>query len=98
MACELRPPVALDKGDAFFAVANGYRYKAFAGDDVADLPAFTVSFGDEGREEQPLRVAVRTAETPPELLELADVVVEGTGGFAELLTDLASALSAGRQP
>ena len=40
MAVELRPPVAIDKGDAVRALVEGFDVGAFAGDDTGDLPAF----------------------------------------------------------
>lgn len=94
MACELRPPVPIDKGTAFSALVSGYAYTAFAGDDRGDLAAFTVELGDVEHDAQPVRIAVRSSEAPPELLEHADVIVDGPHGLAELLTELADAVSA----
>ena len=39
-----------------------------------------------------VRIAVRSAEAPPELLERADVVVSGPAGLADLLGQLVSEL------
>lgn len=95
MAFELRPPVAVDKGVAFTELAGGYRYRAFAGDDHSDVAVFTTEF-DGSR--APVRIAVRSDETPPQLIELADVVVDGPEGFAAMLTELADAVSSSAQP
>jgi trehalose 6-phosphate phosphatase len=87
MVWELRPPVPSDKGDAVrqVAAASGATALVVVGDDRGDLPAFAAvtALGDDG-----LRVAVASAEAPPELLDLADLVVDGPEGardFLELL-------------
>ncbi len=92
MACELRPAVPVDKGTAFADLASDARYRAFAGDDDGDVAAFKVEFGppDGGAT---VRIGVSSAEAPPELLDLADVVVDGPEGLAALLGDLADAIS-----
>ncbi|MEX0665878.1 MAG: trehalose-phosphatase [Acidimicrobiia bacterium] len=97
-ACELRPPVPVDKGTVFQGLAYRYESKAFAGDDSGDLAAFAQEFGDVDRTPQAVRIAVRSTEAPPELLELAHVIVDGPAGLAALLTELADAVSARRQP
>ena len=56
-----------------------------AGDDLGDLPAFAVAATLGG-----LRVAVRSAEAPPALLEAADLTVDGPEGMRELLERLLS--------
>ncbi len=84
MALEARPPVALDKGSAveeLVASVPGLRWSLYAGDDRTDLDAFGVV---------DVRIAVRSDETPDELIEAADVVVDGTPGLAELLAALAA--------
>jgi trehalose 6-phosphate phosphatase len=88
-ACELRPPLPVDKGTALVALlerAGTPSRVAFAGDDRGDLAAFeAVGPGPGG-----VRIAVRSPESPPELLELADVVVDGPEGLAALLGELAT--------
>jgi trehalose 6-phosphate phosphatase len=83
---ELRPRVHSDKGDAARRVVgeSGARSLLAAGDDLGDLPAFAVA-GELGGG---LRVAVRSAEAPAELLEAADLVVDGPEGIRELLERL----------
>jgi trehalose 6-phosphate phosphatase len=85
MVWELRPRVRSDKGDAVRRVLeeSGARRLVVAGDDLGDLPAFAVALGGGG-----LRVAVRSEEAPPELLEAADLVVDGPEGVRELLEHL----------
>jgi trehalose 6-phosphate phosphatase len=105
MACELRPPVAVDKGTAverLLHARSGTQVVAFAGDDRGDLPVFDLFDElsvprDEDADEPAvwcLRIAVRSAEAPPELVERADVVVDGPPGLAELLAGLVSRLPA----
>jgi trehalose 6-phosphate phosphatase len=92
MVWELRPPVRGDKGDAVRRVVaeSGARGVVVVGDDLGDLPAFAavaelVAQGHDG-----LRVAVRSAESPPELLASADVVLEGPEGVLDFLRRLAA--------
>jgi trehalose 6-phosphate phosphatase len=66
------------------------RAALYAGDDVADLQAFAAldrAMAD-GRLERAVKVAVRASETPPELLDGADVVVDAPDGVVRLLRRL----------
>jgi trehalose 6-phosphate phosphatase len=83
---ELRPAVRSDKGDAVrkLIADSGARSVVAAGDDLGDLAAFAAAGGDG------LRVAVRSAEAPPELLDQADLVVDGPPGLRDLLERLAA--------
>ncbi len=83
---EIRPPVAADKGTAVRALVTraGVRRALSAGDDRTDLDAFD---GLDGLE-LGVRVAVRSAEAPPELLAAADLVVDGPDGVRDLLRRL----------
>jgi trehalose 6-phosphate phosphatase len=83
---ELRPRVRSDKGDAVRRVAaeSGAAALVVVGDDLGDLPAFAVADELGGG----LRVAVRSAEAPAELLDTADLVldrVESVRAFLEHL-------------
>lgn len=82
---ELHPPVGADKGTVVAAAAQGLGAVCFLGDDVGDLPAFR-AFDDLGI--HAVRVAVATEETPDELVERADVVVDGPEGALALLRGL----------
>jgi trehalose 6-phosphate phosphatase len=88
MVWELRPQVRSDKGDAVRRVAgeSGARHLVMAGDDLGDLPAFAVAAELGGG----LRVAVRSDEAPAELLDAADLVVDGPEGVRDLLEYLLS--------
>lgn len=83
---EIRPPLAADKGTAVRHVLaeSGLTRALYAGDDSTDVDGFR---GLDGLE-QALRVAVASAEAPPELLAAADLVVDGPSGLAEVLARL----------
>lgn len=83
---EVRPPVRADKGTAVRALVeeHGVRRALYAGDDTTDLDAFR---GLDGLAVA-LRVAVASAEGPPELREAADLTVAGTAELLELLRRL----------
>ena len=91
MAVELRPPVALDKGDTLERLAGSCRGACFVGDDVGDLAAFDALDRLAATGRRAVRVAVADAESPPELLARADVVVEGPRQALSLLRSLAEA-------
>jgi trehalose 6-phosphate phosphatase len=66
------------------------RAALYAGDDLADCLAFEAldrARGD-GRLEHAVKVAVRGAETPEELMAAADVVVDGPAEMIDLLATL----------
>jgi trehalose 6-phosphate phosphatase len=83
---ELRPPIEADKGTAVRALLaeRGLRRGLYAGDDTTDLDGFR---GLDGLEVA-VRVAVASAEGPPELRGAADLVVDGPGELLELLRRL----------
>jgi trehalose 6-phosphate phosphatase len=86
---ELRPAVHRDKGDAVRQVVTESQARAviMVGDDLGDLPAFVVVAELAQRGYGGLRVAVRSAEAPPALLEAADLVVDGPEGVLTLLEE-----------
>ncbi len=90
LAFELRPPIELSKGHVVREVAHEKRLRAavFCGDDVVDLPGFDALDELERDGAVAVRVAVRSDEAPPELIQRADVVVDGPGGAVEFLTGL----------
>jgi trehalose 6-phosphate phosphatase len=81
MVLEIRPPVAFDKGRVVSELMRRHDLSAalYAGDDRTDLDAF---------EAATVKVGVRSDEGPPEIVERADVVVDGPEGIAELLAAL----------
>jgi trehalose 6-phosphate phosphatase len=86
MVLEVRPPVEAHKGTAVRTLVGraGVERALYAGDDRTDVDAFA---GLDGLE-LGVRVAVDSPEAPPELLEAADLVVDGTDGVLELLRRL----------
>ncbi len=95
---EVRPPVQIDKGRAVRALVaqTGVRAALYGGDDRTDLDAFAaldelVSGGDL---EHAVRVGVRSDEGPEEIVERADVAVDGVAGFTEVLETLAATSAA----
>ncbi len=91
---ELRPPLEVDKGRVVDDLVAGAGAACFLGDDAGDLPAFDAldRLAAQGGAST-VRIAVRSSESPPELLARADVVVDGPGGALGLLHRL---LDAGR--
>jgi trehalose 6-phosphate phosphatase len=89
---ELRPPLDVDKGSVVRRIAIQRRLEAacFIGDDLGDLPALAAV----GELRHGLRVAVRSAEAPAELLAAADVVVDGPPGALAFLRAVAQSARA----
>ena len=89
MVVELVPPDRPLKGGAVERLVGEHALQAllYAGDDHADLDAFTALDRLSASEEVDVtvRVAVRGPETPPGLVEAADVVAEGPEGLVDLL-------------
>jgi trehalose 6-phosphate phosphatase len=87
MVWELRPPTGRDKGTAVRQVlaTSGASALVVAGDDVGDLAAFRAAEELVAEGGSALRVAVRSAEAPAELLATADLVVDGPEGVRDLL-------------
>jgi trehalose 6-phosphate phosphatase len=90
MSFELHPPVAVDKGTAVHSLVTGVEAVCFIGDDRGDLPAFDTLDQLEARGVEVLRVAVGSAEAPGDLIERADLVVDGPRAVLHLLRQLAS--------
>ncbi|ARQ72391.1 trehalose-phosphatase [Streptomyces marincola] len=89
---ELRPP-GMDKGAALTALVRetGAEALLYAGDDLGDLAAFEAVAGLRESGVAGLRVCSGSAEVA-ELASAADLTVDGPGGVAALLTDLAARL------
>jgi trehalose 6-phosphate phosphatase len=91
---EIRPPVALDKGRGIRRLLEGQDLDAavYVGDDLTDLDAFAAlrARRDEGMLTTALCVGVASDETPPELAETADLLVDGPTGVRALLSTLAA--------
>lgn len=85
MSVELHPPIEADKGTALRDLADGLDAVCFLGDDVGDLPAFRALDALASTGVVAVRVAVRSDESPSQLLDAADVVVDGPQGARDLL-------------
>ena len=88
MSVELRPPVRTDKGTVLRQSAAGLVAVAFAGDDLGDLPAYAVLAELRAAGVATLSIAAGGDETPPAVLEVADLTVEGPSGIIEVLRQL----------
>lgn len=90
MACEVRPPIDVDKGSVVRSMLHGYAGAVVIGDDRGDLSAFAaLDVLDVA-----LRVGVDSPEAPPELVDAVDLMVGGPGEVVALLDDLATRLTA----
>ena len=92
MVLEVVPADHPMKGGAVERLAREHELRAllYAGDDHADLDAFDAldRLIGSGDVRAAVRVAVRGPETPPTLLNAADVVAESPAGLVELLRTL----------
>ncbi|MFM8305412.1 MAG: trehalose-phosphatase [Actinomycetota bacterium] len=97
MACELRPPLPVDKGTAVaeLLVAGDLVAVAFVGDDHGDLAAYSAvrEWARSASGRTALCVAVESDESPPGLLDAADITVAGPPVLAGQLVALATAIS-----
>jgi trehalose 6-phosphate phosphatase len=91
MVIELAPRATPGKGAVILREirARGLTACLYAGDDRADLGAFAAL--DELRDEgvRTVKVAVRSAEAPPSLLDAADVLLDGPRDLVAALRSLA---------
>jgi trehalose 6-phosphate phosphatase len=91
---EVRPPVEIHEGRGVRRLLDGRDLAAglYVGDDMTDLDAFAGLRGlvDEGLLGAAVCVGVRSDETPRELEEQADLLVDGPLGVRGLLMALAS--------
>ncbi len=94
LVLELRAPVGLDKGYAIRKMAREYRLDSviFLGDDTTDLDAMrAVKALREQGQSAGLAVAVAHRDTSAQLLETADLRLDGVPAVAEFLERLESA-------
>ena len=89
---EIRPPVPVDKGQAIRNLLEGsnLRVALYGGDDVTDLDAFEAleSLVESGDLDAKVCIGVRSDEGPEEIVDRADVAVDGVDGFADVLAAL----------
>lgn len=92
---ELRPPVRIGKDVAVHRLLDGVPVDVavYVGDDRTDVDAFDAlrSLVMTGRLERALCIGVASPETPSELAESADLLVEGPAGVRSLLDALGGA-------
>ena len=90
---EIRPVAGIDKGTAVERLLGerDARIALFGGDDRGDLAAFDAldRLVESGTLTSAVRIGVASDEGPRELAERADGVVDGPGGFLEVLNLLA---------
>jgi trehalose 6-phosphate phosphatase len=91
MSLELVPPVSTDKGVVTARLSDGLKAVCFLGDDLGDLPAFDVLTRLALRGVATLSIAVRSPESPPQVLRAADLVVDGPEGALAFMQRLAAA-------
>lgn len=91
---EIRPDVAINKGIAVAALIPARPVKAalYAGDDRTDVDGFAAlrTLHEDGVLEHVACIAVGSDESPPEVSASADLTVDGTEGFLEVLRALAA--------
>jgi trehalose 6-phosphate phosphatase len=90
---EIRPPVPIGKGQAVRELVSrtGVRAALFGGDDATDLDAFEAlaAMAGDGDLDAAVCVGVRSDEGPADIVEKADLVVDGVAGFTRVLAALA---------
>jgi trehalose 6-phosphate phosphatase len=89
---EVRPPVHMDKGLGVRRLLRESDVSAamYAGDDATDLDAFAAlaELAENGRLDAAICVGVRSEEAPGEIVERADVVLDGPHEVRTLLEAL----------
>ncbi|MGI9032960.1 MAG: trehalose-phosphatase [Acidimicrobiales bacterium] len=93
LSWELRPPVPTSKGTVVAEAAAGLAAACFLGDDHGDLTAFDALDDLAAQGTTAVRVAVRSPESPDELLDRADLVVDGPPEVVSFLRRLVPRLS-----
>lgn len=88
MSVELHPTGTPDKGTVVRELARGCQAACYLGDDVGDVPAFAAldALASDGL--VTVKVAVRSDEASPDLVDRADVVVDGPEGAVAWLRAL----------
>lgn len=93
---EVRPPVEISKARAVrdLVLKTRPRVALYGGDDATDLDAFAAldNLLAEGHLDSAVRVGVRSPDGPREIVDRADIVVDGVDGFARVLEHLSAEL------
>jgi trehalose 6-phosphate phosphatase len=89
---EVRPPVDINKGIAMASILRerGIRHALYGGDDRTDVDGFRALAGlvEAGDLDSAVCVGVLSPEVPEDIPAAADVTVEGTDGFLQVLRAL----------
>jgi trehalose 6-phosphate phosphatase len=89
---EIRPPVPIGKDRAVRELLSRHpaRNALYAGDDVTDLDGFRAlrELAEEGELDSAVTVGVRSDEGPREIVEQADLAVDGIDGMQRVLAEL----------
>jgi trehalose 6-phosphate phosphatase len=96
MVLEIRPPIELTKGTGIRSLLSEHpeiRSALYVGDDRTDVDAFLAlqELQSDGKLDHVVCLGVRSAETPDELIEAADALVDGPDGVRDVLEKLAEA-------
>ena len=90
---EIRPPVHISKGEGIKTLLEGspMRTALYGGDDATDLDAFDAleALVAAGELDTAVKVGVRSDEGPRAIVDRADLAVDGTRGFTDVLAVLA---------
>lgn len=97
MSVELHPAVTVSKGTALSALiadlSHGEHDRfpvVFIGDDIGDLPAFDVLASLQDHDWDTRRIVVQSAESPPQLLERADMLLDSPSAVVSYLNNIAT--------
>jgi trehalose 6-phosphate phosphatase len=89
---EIRPPVPIGKDRAVreLLARKPARNALYAGDDVTDLDGFTAvrELVEQGELDSAVAIGARSDEGPREIVEEADLVVDGIEGMQQVLAEL----------
>ncbi len=92
MAIELVPDADQNKGSAIRSIFSELSAGCVLGDDLGDIPAFQAARElQRGRDFDAVLVVAASIEVPPELIELADLQVNGPHGALAFLEALSAA-------
>lgn len=93
---DIKPALTINKGQALGSLVKRHNLKGviFAGDDRTDLDAMLEIERLQHEGLQAAAIAVQAADTLPELLEHADIKVQGVEGMIQLLHEIVEQLRA----
>ena len=91
---DIKPALSINKGTALRELVRQWHLQGvlFAGDDRTDLDAMLAMRQLRTEGLQTIAVGVQAADTLPELLETADIIVQGVPGMDQLLNEIVTQL------